>query len=138
MCAQCKILGESYFLIPSCNINDLALKDALPTTELVLIMLNYVACVPVLMAVGAFRSVAGTRVRLGLRTSTSIYHFLGLLGNSTTIEGWEKDKVATMVRRGKIREIKFPYVCPSFALCYPSSHLSFHRTLAGERTSSLF
>ncbi|KII93606.1 hypothetical protein PLICRDRAFT_100276 [Plicaturopsis crispa FD-325 SS-3] len=61
--------------------------------ELVFIILNYVFCVPVLMAVGAF----------------SLYHFWSLLGNTTTIEGWEKDKVATLVRRGKIREIKFPY-----------------------------
>ena len=35
----------------------------------------------------------------------SIYHFYSLLGNSTTIEGWEKDKVATMVRRGQIQEV---------------------------------
>ncbi|KAK7063949.1 Palmitoyltransferase PFA4 [Favolaschia claudopus] len=67
--------------------------DEPETVELVLIILNYVACVPVLMAVGAF----------------SLYHFNALKNNTTTIEGWEKDKAATMVRRGKIREIKFPY-----------------------------
>ncbi|TFK41869.1 DHHC palmitoyltransferase-domain-containing protein [Crucibulum laeve] len=67
--------------------------DEPSSTELVFIIMNYVACVPVLLAVGAF----------------SIYHFFGLLGNSTTIEGWEKDKAATMFRRGKIREVKFPY-----------------------------
>jgi palmitoyltransferase len=39
----------------------------------------------------------------------SLYHFYSLLGNSTTIEGWEKDKVATLVRRGKIREVS---ACP--------------------------
>ncbi|KAL0951596.1 hypothetical protein HGRIS_008275 [Hohenbuehelia grisea] len=61
--------------------------------ELVFIILNYVACVPVLLSVGAF----------------SIYHFMCLLGNTTTIEGWEKDKVATLVRKGKIREVKYPY-----------------------------
>jgi len=61
--------------------------------ELVFIILNFVACVPVLVSVGAF----------------SLYHFNGLMSNTTTIEGWEKDKVATMVRRGKIREVKFPY-----------------------------
>ncbi|KIL71551.1 hypothetical protein M378DRAFT_19864 [Amanita muscaria Koide BX008] len=61
--------------------------------ELVFLVLNYVACVPVLMLVGGF----------------SLYHFYLLGGNCTTIEGWEKDKVATMVRRGKIRAIKFPY-----------------------------
>ena len=61
----------------------------------------------------------------------SLYHFHCLLGNSTTIEGWEKDKVATLVRRGEIREVlpsnisrtrmftvvllqvKFPYVSTS-------------------------
>ncbi|ESK90944.1 palmitoyltransferase pfa4 [Moniliophthora roreri MCA 2997] len=67
--------------------------DALSGTELVFIILNYVACIPVLLAVGAF----------------SLYHFHGLMGNTTTIEGWEKDKAATMVRRGKIREIRYPY-----------------------------
>ncbi|KAF9469816.1 DHHC palmitoyltransferase-domain-containing protein [Collybia nuda] len=67
--------------------------DEPSSAELVFIILNYVACVPVLLAVGGF----------------SIYHFYSLLGNSTTIEGWEKDKAATMVRRGKIHEVKFPY-----------------------------
>ncbi|KAF8527561.1 zf-DHHC-domain-containing protein [Hysterangium stoloniferum] len=61
--------------------------------ELVFIILNYVACVPVLLAVGGF----------------SMYHIYCLLTNTTTIEGWEKDTVATLIRRGKIREIKFPY-----------------------------
>ncbi|KAF8585118.1 zf-DHHC-domain-containing protein [Ramaria rubella] len=63
------------------------------STELVFIILNYVFCVPVILAVGAF----------------SGYHIYCLLTNTTTIEGWEKDKVATLIRRGKIREIKFPY-----------------------------
>jgi palmitoyltransferase len=31
-----------------------------------------------------------------------------LLRNSTTIEGWEKDKVATMVRKGQILEVRLP------------------------------
>ncbi|KAF8625214.1 hypothetical protein AX15_005516 [Amanita polypyramis BW_CC] len=61
--------------------------------QMIFIVLNYVACVPVLLLVGGF----------------SLYHFYLLSGNSTTIEGWEKDKVATMIRRGKIQEIKFPY-----------------------------
>ncbi|KAF7337517.1 Palmitoyltransferase PFA4 [Mycena sanguinolenta] len=67
--------------------------DEPDSVELIFIILNYVACVPVLMAVGAF----------------SLYHFNALKNNTTTIEGWEKDKAATMVRRGKIREVKFPY-----------------------------
>ncbi|KIP11142.1 hypothetical protein PHLGIDRAFT_125039 [Phlebiopsis gigantea 11061_1 CR5-6] len=62
-------------------------------TELIFIILNYTFCGPVLLAVGGF----------------SIYHFNALLKNTTTIEGWEKDKVATLVRRGKIQDIKFPY-----------------------------
>ncbi|CEL56154.1 Palmitoyltransferase PFA4 OS=Cryptococcus neoformans var, neoformans serotype D (strain B-3501A) GN=PFA4 PE=3 SV=1 [Rhizoctonia solani AG-1 IB] len=63
------------------------------TKELVFIILNYAACTPVLLLVGGF----------------SVYHFYCLASNQTTIEGWEKDKVATLVRRGKIREVKFPY-----------------------------
>ncbi|KAJ3511353.1 hypothetical protein NLJ89_g4144 [Agrocybe chaxingu] len=61
--------------------------DEPSTMELIMIILNYVACIPVLLAVGGFR----------------------LAGNTTTIEGWEKDKVATLVRRGKTQEVKFPY-----------------------------
>ncbi|KAJ3567336.1 hypothetical protein NP233_g6433 [Leucocoprinus birnbaumii] len=67
--------------------------DVPSTREFIMIVLNYVACLPVLLAVGGF----------------SIYHFNALLSNTTTIERWEKDKAATMVRRGKISEIKFPY-----------------------------
>ncbi|KAG7452276.1 zf-DHHC-domain-containing protein [Guyanagaster necrorhizus] len=72
---------------------DVVYWNTITVTELVFIILNFVACVPVLLAVGAF----------------SLFHFSSLMSNTTTIEGWEKDKVATMVRRGKIREIKFPY-----------------------------
>ncbi|KAF5368430.1 hypothetical protein D9758_002212 [Tetrapyrgos nigripes] len=63
------------------------------STELVLIILNYVACIPVFLTVGGF----------------SLFHFHGLFTNTTTIEGWEKDKAATMVRYGRIQEVKFPY-----------------------------
>jgi len=62
-------------------------------SELIFIILNFATCIPVLLAVGAF----------------SLYHFWSLMGNTTTIEGWEKDKVATLVRHGKIQEMKFPY-----------------------------
>ncbi|THV07488.1 palmitoyltransferase PFA4 [Dendrothele bispora CBS 962.96] len=65
----------------------------LSSTELIFIILNYVACVPVLLAVGGF----------------SLLHFHSLLGNTTTIERWEKDKAATMVRYGRIQSLKFPY-----------------------------
>lgn len=59
-------------------------------------VLNFATCAPVWVCVGMF----------------SLYHTYLAMGNSTTIEGWEKDKVATLVRRGKIREIKYPYVSP--------------------------
>ncbi|KAG0707434.1 DHHC palmitoyltransferase-domain-containing protein [Suillus ampliporus] len=61
--------------------------------ELIFIILNYVFVAPVILVVGAF----------------SVYHFLSLLGNTTTIEGWEKDKAAVLRRHGKIEEVKFPY-----------------------------
>ncbi|KAH9958987.1 zf-DHHC-domain-containing protein [Russula dissimulans] len=67
--------------------------DSSDTKVLFWVILNYATCVPVLLMVGGF----------------SLYHFYAILGNTTTIEGWEKDKVATLIRRGKIREIKFPY-----------------------------
>jgi hypothetical protein len=74
-------------------------------------VLNFSACVPVVCSVGIF----------------NIYHWWSLLGNTTTIEAWEKDKVrrifafppfsfsteevmfsqlqvATLIRRGKIKE----------------------------------
>ncbi|KZT73329.1 zf-DHHC-domain-containing protein [Daedalea quercina L-15889] len=70
-----------------------ATQENFETPEMIFIILNAVACIPVLLAVGGF----------------SLYHFYLLLGNTTTIEGWEKDKVATLVRRGRIHEIKFPY-----------------------------
>lgn len=59
-----------------------------------MVVLNFATCVPVLVCVGMF----------------SLYHLYLAAGNSTTIEGWEKDKVATLVKRGKIREVKYPYV----------------------------
>lgn len=37
--------------------------------------------------------------------SFSIYQFYATSRNTTTIEGWEKDKVARMVRRGKVQEV---------------------------------
>ncbi|KIM23222.1 hypothetical protein M408DRAFT_77784 [Serendipita vermifera MAFF 305830] len=61
--------------------------------ELAFIVANYVTCLPVLVAVGVF----------------SLYHFYCLFTNTTTVEGWEKDKVTTLVRRGKITEVSFPY-----------------------------
>lgn len=56
---------------------------------MILLILNFAFCVPVWLMVGLF----------------SIYHLYCAAGNSTTIEGWEKDRVATMVRRGKVKEV---------------------------------
>ncbi|CAG8478834.1 9062_t:CDS:2 [Acaulospora morrowiae] len=65
-----------------------------PTTiEMIFIVLNYAAVTPVLFSVGIL----------------SMYHFYCMWSNTTTIENWEKDKVLTMVRRGKIKEVVFPY-----------------------------
>jgi hypothetical protein len=58
------------------------------------LIFNFAACGPVWLCVGMF----------------SVYHLYLASGNSTTIEGWEKDKVATLVRRGKIHDVKYPYV----------------------------
>jgi palmitoyltransferase len=57
---------------------------------MVILVLNYVACAPVLIAVGVF----------------SLYHLYSIVTNATTIEGWEKDKVASLKRKGKIREVR--------------------------------
>lgn len=46
----------------------------------------------------------------------SLYHLYLISSNTTTVERWEKDKVATLVRRGKIEEIKYPYVSSSAIL----------------------
>ncbi|GAA5884559.1 hypothetical protein JCM6882_005299 [Rhodosporidiobolus microsporus] len=63
------------------------------TSQMVILVLNYVACAPVIIAVGVF----------------SLYHLYSVVTNTTTIEGWEKDKVASLKRRGKIREYRYPY-----------------------------
>ncbi|WRT67380.1 uncharacterized protein IL334_004351 [Kwoniella shivajii] len=61
--------------------------------DVLFLVFNFAACAPVWLCVCMF----------------SAYHVYLACGNSTTIEGWEKDKVATLVRRGKIKEIKYPY-----------------------------
>ncbi|GAA5892632.1 hypothetical protein JCM5296_006180 [Sporobolomyces johnsonii] len=61
--------------------------------QVVMLILNYTACVPVIIAVGVF----------------SLFHYWSVLTNTTTIEGWEKDKAASLKRRGKIREYRYPY-----------------------------
>ncbi|KAG0207868.1 Palmitoyltransferase [Mortierella sp. GBA30] len=38
-----------------------------------------------------------------------IYHLWSMISNTSTIEVWEKEKVEAMIKKGKIRMIKFPY-----------------------------
>ncbi|GAA6059464.1 hypothetical protein JCM10212_005403 [Sporobolomyces blumeae] len=70
-----------------------AFQRAPSTFQVIMLILNYTACVPVLLIVGVF----------------SLFHFWSVLTNATTIEGWEKDKAASLKRRGKIREYRYPY-----------------------------
>lgn len=63
------------------------------TPEVVWMVVNYTLCIPVVLLVGGF----------------SCYHFYCIATNQTTIESWEKDRVQTMIRRGKIRKVRYPY-----------------------------
>ncbi|UZJ53767.1 hypothetical protein CBS101457_003087 [Exobasidium rhododendri] len=63
------------------------------TLTMTVLIFNYGLCVPTFFLVGAF----------------SIYHFWCLCTNTTTIEGWEKDKVETMIRKQRIDEIDYPF-----------------------------
>ncbi|KAG0054566.1 Palmitoyltransferase [Gryganskiella cystojenkinii] len=47
-------------------------------------------------------------VFIGISILTT-YHYWCISSNTTTIESWEKDRVLTMIRRGKIRDVKCPY-----------------------------
>lgn len=55
--------------------------------------------------------VSGTRYEncdaiLTNECAVSLYHFYCLSTNTTTIEGWEKDKVATLIKKGRIHEVR--------------------------------
>lgn len=76
-----------------------------------MIIMNYVACVPVLLIVGGFRYDFSEHSRLATNAIFSLYHFYTLLSNTTTIEGWEKDKMSVMVKKGEAREVKLVFVC---------------------------
>jgi len=122
------------FSCGSFHRDNFLLQNWISSTELIFIILNYVACVPVLLAVGAFRCVSSCLcILFVIHDASSLYHFNGLLGNTTTIEGWEKDKAATMIRYGRIQDVKFPYVCfffSSFISSYTehSSLIEFRQT----------
>jgi hypothetical protein len=59
------------------------------TTIMVVLVLNFCLCLPTFLLVGSF----------------SIYHFWCLCTNTTTIEGWERDKVETMISKRRIEEV---------------------------------
>ncbi|GAA6052390.1 hypothetical protein JCM3770_000219 [Rhodotorula araucariae] len=81
------------WMISTRAFHSLAFSVDPSTFQIVMLVLNYTACIPVLLAVGVF----------------SLYHLWSVLVNTTTIEGWEKDKAASLKRRGKIREYRYPY-----------------------------
>lgn len=90
-----RAFGAMAFAVSSSPLSSRCISLTLPsqshpsTLQIVMLVGNYVACVPVLIAVGAF----------------SLYHLWCLLVNTTTIESWEKEKVATLRRKGKIMEV---------------------------------
>lgn len=57
---------------------------------MIILVVNMIALVPIILSVGCL----------------SMYQYYCLLYNTSTIESWEKEKVATMIRRGKIREVR--------------------------------
>jgi hypothetical protein len=73
----------------------------------------------------------------------SLYHIYCLLRNSTTIEGWEKDKAALMVKKGKlhtvcirpffIRFIADFFLSGQVPLREPSAHLVHLHHMTSER-----
>ena len=58
-----------------------------------------------------------------------MYHFYNLTSNTTTIEGWEKDKAATLKCNGKLQEVG--YFCLSVLqyLISPSGQVSIRMSL---------
>jgi hypothetical protein len=96
----CKVFRYGFHIRRTSPLAKLLLERTLteqeePTlTDMLFLIFNFAACGPVWLCVGMF----------------SVYHLYLASGNSTTIEGWEKDKVATLVRRGKIHDVKYPYV----------------------------
>jgi palmitoyltransferase len=64
---------------------------------MIILVLNYVSCLPVILAVGVF----------------SLYHLWAVLSNTTTIEGWEKEKARELRRKGRIQQVFIPSLCLS-------------------------
>ncbi|KAE8241623.1 hypothetical protein A4X13_0g7333 [Tilletia indica] len=89
--------------------------------EMVLILLNYMAGLVVLLLVGVF----------------CVYHTWLLCNGTTTIESSERDRVRTMVRRGRIREIRYPYDLGAYAnICSVLGPTPLHWFIPGLQTQS--
>ncbi|KOS13108.1 hypothetical protein Malapachy_16210 [Malassezia pachydermatis] len=63
------------------------------TMEAVMIVLNYMLGIPT----------------IALVTFLTLYHYYLLATNTTSIESWEKDRVARQIRRGQIPFTRFPF-----------------------------
>lgn len=89
--------GRSYYYVRSHSLlkSHIDTPQADPTTSyMIILILNYATSFPVLLAVGCF----------------TIYHLFCVLSNSTTIEGFEKEKVASLRRRGRIADdARYPF-----------------------------
>lgn len=85
------------WMITKCGFSSIAFNSHPTPLQIGMLVANYATCVPVLIAVGSF----------------SLYHFWCLLVNTTTIEGWEKDKVATLKRKGRIVEVSHAVLPPT-------------------------
>jgi len=87
--------------------------------EMVLILLNYLGGIIVLSLVGIF----------------CIYHTWLLCNGTTTIESSERDRVRTIVRRGRIREIHYPFDLGPYAnICAVLGPTPLHWMVPGLRT----
>jgi hypothetical protein len=40
------------------------------------------------------------------------------MGNTTTIEGWEKDKLSVLVKKGRAREVYCGFICSNSELIF--------------------
>ncbi|KAI9497693.1 DHHC palmitoyltransferase-domain-containing protein, partial [Zychaea mexicana] len=63
------------------------------TTEIVFLVLNFILAFVVLFCVGIL----------------SIYHMYCMSRNQSSVESWERSKVNTLIKRGKILPIKYPF-----------------------------
>ncbi|KAI7849007.1 DHHC palmitoyltransferase-domain-containing protein [Circinella umbellata] len=63
------------------------------TTEIVFLVLNFILAFVVLFCVGVL----------------SAYHMYCITRNQSSVESWERSKVKTLIKRGKILPIKYPF-----------------------------